>query len=55
MKSTTKQIKLDWTKLLGFNQVASAQNSTGSKASRAMIGAKVGGKAGLKPGTPPPV
>ena len=49
MKSTTKRIELDWAKLLGFNQVKSAQAECKSKSAQAMIGAKIGGKTGLKP------
>jgi len=45
MKATNKQIKLDWSKLLGFNQVKLAQ---GEKCVRAMIGAKIGAKPGVK-------
>jgi hypothetical protein len=52
MKSTNKRIQLDWTKLLGFNQVSSAQSTPDEKAARAIIGAKVGGKAGVKGGPP---
>jgi hypothetical protein len=48
MKSADKRIKLNWDKLLGFNQVKLAQGELKSKA-RAMIGAKVGAKAGFKP------
>jgi len=54
MKSTNKRIELDWTKLLGFNQVSSAQTRSTTKSSRAMIGAKIGLKAGVKGGPPPP-
>jgi hypothetical protein len=52
MKSTNKRIELNWSKLLGFNQVKSAQGAPNAKSSRAMIGAKVGGKAGVKAGPP---
>jgi hypothetical protein len=52
MKSTNKRVELNWTKLLGFNQVKSAQGVTDAKSSRAIIGAKVGGKVGSKGGTP---
>jgi hypothetical protein len=52
MKSTSKRIQLDWTKLLGFNQVKN--NQADAKNSRAIIGARVGGKVGTKGGTPPP-
>ena len=50
MKTTTKRIELDWTKLLGFNQVKSAKNQPDGKCSRAMIGAKVGNKVGSRTG-----
>jgi hypothetical protein len=46
MKSTTKRIGLDWSKLLGFSQVKSAQTD---KAAMAAIGVKIGGKVGIKP------
>ena len=49
MKSTKKRINLDWNKLMGFNQVASAQADAGKKVGRAAIGAKIGAKAGVKP------
>ena len=47
MKSTTKRIELDWSKLLGFSQVKSVQGNS-SKITRAAIGVKVGVKAGVK-------
>jgi hypothetical protein len=50
MKSTNKRINLDWNKLMGFNQVASAQSGAGKKVARAAIGAKVGAKVGTKGG-----
>jgi len=50
MKSTTKRIKLDWGNLLGFNQVKSAQTEPNYKLAKAMIGSKVGSKAGIKGG-----
>jgi hypothetical protein len=50
MKTNTR-IKLNWGKLLGFNQVEAAQGNPKSKSARAMIGAKVGQKFGLKPVT----
>jgi len=54
MKSTKKRINLDWNKLMGFNQVSSAQADAGKKVGRAAIGAKIGAKAGVKGGGPPP-
>jgi hypothetical protein len=48
MKSTNKRINLDWNKLMGFNQVASAKSGAGKKVGRAAIGAKVGAKVGVK-------
>ena len=47
MKSSNKRIELNWGKLLGFNQVKATQ-ARGDKNSRALIGAKVGGKVGIK-------
>ena len=46
MKSTKKRIELDWSKLLGFNQIKVAKGQR--KAAKAMIGAKIGAKVGLK-------
>jgi hypothetical protein len=51
MKATNKRIKLNWGKLLGFSQVKAAQDDPKSKSAKAMIGAKVGQKFGLKPVT----
>jgi hypothetical protein len=51
MESTTKRIKLDWGKLFGFNQVKSAQGKADTKIVKALIGAKIGSKAGIKPPT----
>ena len=48
MKSTTKPVKLDKTKLFGFNQVSSGKYGTIAKP---MIGAKT---VGIKGGGPPP-
>lgn len=48
MKSTNKRIALDWGKLLGFDQVKSAQASLGSCEAKALVGAKIGTKAGTK-------
>jgi hypothetical protein len=52
MKSTTKRIKLDWSKLVGFNQVKSFQAGVDKSRARAAIGVKAGAKVG---GKPPPV
>ena len=46
--STTPRIKLDWSNLLGYNQVKSVQGSHRSAAAQAKIGMKVGMKAGVK-------
>jgi hypothetical protein len=48
MKSTTKRIDLDWSKLIGFNQVQAARSSSDKKRIREAIGAKIGGKVGGK-------
>jgi len=48
MKATSKRVKLNWDKLLGFNQVKPAQGHLKSKAARAMIGNKTGVKKGLR-------
>jgi hypothetical protein len=45
MKSIKKRIELDWSKLFGFNQVKSAQNTPEA---RALIGGKIGAKVGGK-------
>jgi hypothetical protein len=42
MKSTTRRIKLNWAKLVGFSHVKVAQGELRSKAAKAMIGVKVG-------------
>ena len=38
MKATNKRIKLNWEKLLGFNQVKLERGELKSKAAKAMIG-----------------
>ena len=48
MKSTTKRVKLDWSKLFGFNQVKSVQREPHTRRAKAMIGAKIGLKPGIK-------
>ena len=48
MKSTNKRIKLNWEKLLGFNQVKLERGELKSKAARALIGQKAGVKKGTK-------
>ena len=48
MKSTNNQIKLDWSKLLGFCQVKSAQGGKDSRKLMTTIGAKIGNKVGTK-------
>jgi hypothetical protein len=48
MKSTNKRIKLNWDKLLGFNQVKQAQGDLKSRSARALIEAKIGAKPGQK-------
>jgi hypothetical protein len=48
MKSTNKRIQLNWAKLLGYRQVKGAQGDLKSKAAKAMIGAKIGQKFGVK-------
>lgn len=48
MKTTHKRIELDWTKLLGFNQVKTAQTQPDSKNSRSLIGSRIGVKVGSK-------
>jgi len=49
MKPTNKHIKLDWNKLLGFNQVKRTERDLSSKSDIALIRAKVGQvKEGLK-------
>jgi len=40
MKSTTKRIKLDSSKLVGFNQLKSTQGKASLKAIKAMVGTK---------------
>ena len=54
MKSTSKRINLDWAKLMGFNQVQSVQSELANQAAKKALGAKIGGKVGVKGGGPPP-
>ena len=42
MKATNKRIKLNWEKLLGFNQVKFTQRDLKSKSAQSLIGAKIG-------------
>lgn len=46
--STSKRVTLDWSNLLGFSQVKSAQGSHRSAIALAKIGDKIGFKAGIK-------
>jgi len=46
MKSTTKRIALDWSKLFGFCQVKSAQGEHNTKQAKALIESRLGGKVG---------
>jgi hypothetical protein len=48
MKLRENRIKLDWGKLLGFNQVKLAQGDLKSTSAKALIEAKVGSKPGIK-------
>ena len=48
MKVTNKRVKLDWSRLFGFNQVPSAQSGHGTKQAQAILSAKIGGKPGVK-------
>jgi hypothetical protein len=50
MKSTTKRIELNWSKLFGFNQVKTTQAGHKTKSGQAMIGSKIGSKVGSKGG-----
>jgi hypothetical protein len=50
MKSTTKRIKLDRSKLLGFKLAQSTLTENGGKCSQARLGAKLGAKLGGKIG-----
>ncbi|HEX4266226.1 MAG TPA: hypothetical protein VH597_17955 [Verrucomicrobiae bacterium] len=42
MKTSNKRVKLDWSRLIGFNQVRSQQSEKAKK----MLAAKIGGKGG---------
>lgn len=44
------RVKLDWSRLLGFDQVKAAQATANSRQSRTLIGAKIGTKVGTKSG-----
>jgi len=46
MKSTNKRVKLDWSKMLGFNQIKSARGNLNSPEAKALVGAKIGTKGG---------
>jgi hypothetical protein len=48
MKTTKKRIKLDWNKLIGFNQAEAAQTEPSAKRTKSMVGKKVA--VGVKPG-----
>ena len=50
--ASTSRIELDWSRLLGFDQAASAETSTGTIRQIESTLAKVGAKVGIKP---PPV
>ena len=52
MKSTKKRIDLNWNKLVGFNQISSAQSVANNQASKKALGAKIGAKVGVKGGGP---
>jgi hypothetical protein len=52
MKSTTNRIELDWSKLVGFNQVKSAQTSQDKESLKEALNVRVGAKVGGK--VPPP-
>jgi hypothetical protein len=47
--STTPRIELDWSRLLGFDQAAPADTSTGALRQIESTLAKVGAKVGVKP------
>ena len=49
MKSPRQRVKLDWTRLFGFNQVVEAQTQSGTRQARAALSAKIGAKPGVKP------
>jgi hypothetical protein len=49
MKCSIKRVKLDWSRLFGFNQVKSAQSEHGTKQAQAALAAKIGAKPGIKP------
>lgn len=48
MKKAKTQVKLNWSGLLGFDQVKSAQGRSSSPKGRALVGAKIGTKLGTK-------
>jgi len=48
MKTSDKRMKLDWSRLFGFNQVQSVQTARGTKHAKAVLAAKIGAKPGIK-------
>jgi hypothetical protein len=44
MKTSIKPVKLDWNRLVGFNQVSSHQGKQNTKRAKAVLAAKIGGK-----------
>ena len=49
MDHTQKRIQLDWNKLHGFKLVERSRDGANIKCSQAVLGAKLGGKAWLRP------
>jgi hypothetical protein len=44
MKTSNKRINLDWSRLVGFNQVPSQEDAQATKRAKAILAAKIGGK-----------
>jgi hypothetical protein len=44
MKTTNKRITLNWSQLIGFNQVQSQHGKQAAKQAKAILAAKIGGK-----------
>ena len=49
MDHTQKRIQLDWSKLYGFRLVERSRDGANAKYSQAVLGAKLGGKAWIRP------
>jgi hypothetical protein len=44
MKTSNKRIHLNWSRLVGFNQVPAQQDTQATKRAKAIVAAKIGAK-----------